>query len=160
MGLDMYLNRRTYVKNWDHMSDAEKHQITVKLNKKKHPYIKPKNISYITEEVGYWRKANHIHKWFVENVQNGVDECQESFPSFEQLKELLDLCEQVKKDPEKAGELLPTQSGFFFGGTEYDEWYMNDIDNTIKILKPLIKDAENKTEGIRWSPEFIYQSSW
>lgn len=20
-------------------------------------------------EVGYWRKANHIHKWFVDNVQ-------------------------------------------------------------------------------------------
>ena len=27
------------------------------------------------EEVGYWRKANAIHGWFVRNVQNGKDDC-------------------------------------------------------------------------------------
>ncbi len=40
---------------------------------------------------------------------------------------LLEVCKQVAADPSKAEELLPTQSGFFFGGTEYDEYYMNSI---------------------------------
>lgn len=29
----------------------------------------------IMTEIAYWRKANHIHKWFVDNVQYGVDDC-------------------------------------------------------------------------------------
>ena len=27
------------------------------------------------ESFGYWRKANQIHKWFVDNVQGGIDDC-------------------------------------------------------------------------------------
>ena len=26
-------------------------------------------------EIGYWRKSNQIHKWFVDNIQEGVDNC-------------------------------------------------------------------------------------
>lgn len=28
----------------------------------------------IWQEIGYWRKANHIHKWFVDKVQGGDDD--------------------------------------------------------------------------------------
>jgi hypothetical protein len=52
----------------------------------------------------------------------------------------------------KAGELLPTTSGFFFGGTEYDKYYMEDIKNTIKIIEKCLKLPE------AW--EFEYHSSW
>ena len=34
MGLDMYLSKRTYVKNWNFQKDDEKHKVTVKLNGK------------------------------------------------------------------------------------------------------------------------------
>ena len=43
-------------------------------------------------EIIYWRKANAIHKWFVENVQEGVDDCGEYEVTVEQLTELRDLC--------------------------------------------------------------------
>jgi len=46
-------------------------------------------------ELGYWRKANAIHAWFVKNVQNGIDECQEANVTREQLTELKSLCERV-----------------------------------------------------------------
>jgi hypothetical protein len=46
-------------------------------------------------ELGYWRKANAIHAWFVKNVQNGVDDCGDYPVSPKKLKTLLDLCEQV-----------------------------------------------------------------
>jgi len=162
----MYLHRKTYVKNWDHMNPEELHQISVKLNKKKHPYIDAKKICYIEEEVGYWCKANAIHRWFVQNCQNGVDDCKEYSVSDDQLHKLLYICKQVKEDHSKAAELLPPQSGFFFGGTDIDEWYFQDIDNTIKILEPLVKLGNeikaNSEAGIpvRDWPYYTYQSSW
>jgi hypothetical protein len=44
--------------------------------------------SEVIEEVMYWRKANQIHKWFVDNVQDGVDDCKEYWVSEEKLQEL------------------------------------------------------------------------
>ncbi len=88
----------------------------------------------------------------MENVQNGIDECQESYVSREQLQSLLDICRIVKIDKDKAPQLLSTQSGFFFGGTEYDEWYFNDIDNTIEIIEEALSD-EN-------ADDFAYRASW
>ena len=43
-------------------------------------------------EVMYWRKANAIHKWFVDNVQGGEDDCREYPVSNDQLIELRDTC--------------------------------------------------------------------
>lgn len=150
MGLDMYLHKRTYVQNWDHMEDSEKHQISITKGGCS-TAIELKRISHITEQVAYWRKSNQIHKWFVENVQNGVDDCGDYHVSEDDLKELLNQCEQIFKDPDKGKELLPTQSGFFFGGTEYDEYYHGDIHDTIKVLKKLLKET---------SGNFYYSSSW
>jgi hypothetical protein len=150
MGLDMYLEKRTYVKQWDHQSAEEKHEVVV--TKGGQPTnIDPKKVKYIIEEAGYWRKANQIHRWFVENVQNGVDNCGDYYVGSEKLAELLDLCKKVKADHSLADELLPSASGFFFGGTEYDEWYFNDIENTIDVLEEALKDDR---------ADYYYSSSW
>ena len=37
------------------------------------------------------------------------------------------ICDKVLDDNSLAEELLPTRSGFFFGSTDYDEWYFEDI---------------------------------
>ncbi len=116
MGLDMYLSKKTYVKNWSFHKPEEKHTISVKKGGKSRKDIKPKRVSHIVEEVMYWRKVNAIHSWFVENCQNGIDECQESYVSREQLEELASICEEVVKT--KDVSLLQTQGGFFFGSTE------------------------------------------
>ena len=79
MGLDMYLYKKHYVKNWDWMADHEKHTISVKKGKKKLDHIKPDRICYVMEQVMEWRKFNALHKWFVDNVQEGVDDCKECF---------------------------------------------------------------------------------
>jgi hypothetical protein len=80
-----------------------------------------------------------------------VDNCGEYFVPIVRLKELLELCLAVKLNPEQAGTLLPTGSGFFFGGEEYDEWYFNDIDNTIEVLKEALSDDD---------ASYYYSSSW
>lgn len=47
------------------------------------------------KEIGYWRKANHIHHWFVDNVQKGVDDCGIYVVHPVQLIDLLELCCKV-----------------------------------------------------------------
>lgn len=161
MGLDMYLSKRTYVKNWDHMQKEEKHRVYVSKNGKSVSHIKPKRVAYIIEEVLYWRKANHIHKWFVDNVQKGVDDCGTYYVEMEKLKQLRDLCKDVierKGDSTNAPRVLPTQSGFFFGGTEYDKYYYDDTQRTLETLDELIKEHE-EIEG-SWKPDYEYHASW
>lgn len=151
MGLDMYLERDTYIKNWEHNGNPW----TVDIRKNGVP-LNLYNPTSITEQVGYWRKANHIHKWFVDNVQDSKDECQRSFVSLEQLQELLNVCEQVLADHDLASELLPTNSGFFFGATEYDEYYFEDIQETVVILTRVLA-----TTDTAWGHQTLYyQASW
>ena len=161
MGLDMYLWKKNYVKNWDFMSPEEKHSIIVKKGDTPVEHIKPERISEITEQVGYWRKANHIHRWFVENVQNGEDDCGEYYISDDSLLELLDICKRIIENKELASELLPTQPGFFFGSTDYDDYYFEDIENTIEIIESLLSDRLENEDGSKYFPGSIYyESSW
>ena len=150
MGLDMYLEKRTYVRQWEHQSPEEKYEVVVTKggNSTK---IDSRKVKYVVEEAGYWRKANQIHRWFVENVQDGIDNCGDYYVSKETLEELLDVCKKVEADHSLAESLLPSASGFFFGGTDYDEWYYNDITNTIKMLEEALEDDDC---------DFYYSSSW
>ena len=79
MGLDMYLRAKQYYSPAEYRGEE---------NNKKFEELKEMGGlgDYLDEylpsisleaSVGYWRKANHIHRWFVENVQGGEDECQE-----------------------------------------------------------------------------------
>ena len=122
-------------------------------------------------EAAYWRKANQVHNWFVENVQEGVDDCGAYEVTIDELQHLIDLCSKAKdimdassRDEsadgeydgevvEKLNELLPTTSGFFFGTTEYDEWYYSQIEDTINQLE---KVKENHEDGVTYK----YCSSW
>ena len=150
MGLDMYLYKKTYVKYWEHNGD-DNYEITITKNGKPVD-IDTKNISYLVEQVGYWRKANQVHQWFVENVQEGNDNCGSYYVSRENLLELLELCNQVLDKKEMAEELLPSHSGFFFGGTDYNEWYFEQLEETKKIIESCLSDEH--------AHDFMYSSSW
>lgn len=152
MGLDMYLYKRSYIFSHDIYKENINESVDVWRGGQRHPSIKPERIKYVTEEVGYWRKANQIHNWFVENVQKGIDECQESYVSRKKLEQLLSICKEVIMDPTKAPELLPTSKGFFFGSDDYDKWYMEDIKSTIDILEENLSDTE--------ADDFYYRASW
>lgn len=157
MGLDMYLTKRTFIgAEYDHRH--VKGICDISIEGKRVP-IKLKRISEITESVAYWRKANQIHNWFVKNVQKGVDDCNAYFVSLEQLKELMNTCKTVLKDKSKASDLLPSQGGFFFGSTEYDEYYFSDLKDTVKMLNTLIRELEREKANEQFS-YIYYRSSW
>lgn len=158
MGLDMYLTKRTYVQNWDYMKESEKNYVSVKGADEKH--IKPERVQYIIEQLCYWRKANHIHKWFVENVQGGEDDCGEYIVSLPELKQLMDVCYEVMTDNSRAEELLPTEGGFFFGSTNYDDFYFTQTSDTYKILKELVEELESYNTPLNNSSWMLYRASW
>lgn len=154
MGLDMYLSAKRYMSKYFDPVDAER----IKQVNDIFGVIGIEDEDFGAEEVkfrvAYWRKANAIHEWFVQNVQNGVDECREAWVSREQLQELIDICKQIIDNPKKAEELLPTQSGFFFGSTDYDDWYLQNIAYTVERLEKILKDPAFE------KADFYYQSSW
>jgi len=148
MGLDMYLSAKLYTSKYQEKATNKK----IWKMFKEVEQIDNLDSAEVKLKVGYWRKANAIHKWFVEVVQEGEDECRAHDVSREQLKELMELCKEVLANKEKAKDLLPTQNGFFYGNTEYGEFYFEDLENTIKIIERCLKLPEN------WDIE--YRSSW
>ena len=147
MGLDMYLTAKRYI--WRHR-EAEVLEAVNNLCLVK-PHYRPKQIEY---EAAYWRKANQIHGWFVTNVQDGKDDCEEYVVSLPQLQKLYEACINVAMNHDLAEKLLPTGQGFFFGGTDYDDRYFEDVQDTIDSLEPILSDEDAK------HLDFFYQSSW
>jgi hypothetical protein len=151
MGLDMYLVAKRHISQYQEADKA----LGTELMQHFPELAADLTVQEVTVRVGYWRKANHIHKWFVDNVQDGEDNCAGYYVSREALDELRRRCQQVLDFRHLAVENLPTASGFFFGNTDYDEYYFSSVEHTIKIIDSalLLLDADQD-----WDIE--YSSSW
>ncbi len=68
-------------------------------------------------------------------------------------KELRDDCKSVLSNHSLAEELLPCESGFFFGSTEYDKYYYNDLEYTVELIGNILDKYSSEHT-------FSYQSSW
>ena len=55
---------------------------------------------------------------------------------------------------EKAKELLPTQSGFFFGGTDYDEYYFEDVKDAADLMQSFLDNFDFEKY------QLVYRASW
>jgi hypothetical protein len=165
MGLDMYLHAKKYVEkiNWDKLdrdNDIGLDSPEV-VNPLWNEIVDTAGMSDVATDIygvhvevtcAYWRKANQIHKWFVDNVQGGNDNCGEYYVSNEKLNQLRETCRQAlfAKDP----SLLPPQAGFFFGSYDIDEWYWQDIKDTIKKIDRVLALPDMSKLS------FYYTSSW
>jgi hypothetical protein len=90
----------------------------------------------------YFRKVNFLFAYY-QNAGKLVDEYY-AFTDASDIDDIIDRCERVLKNHKLANELLPTQSGFFFGGTDYDGWYFNDVKDCLTQMKnyrKLLKDG-------------------
>ena len=148
----MYLTKKYYIgAQYEHNNITGSFEI-FKNGKKLN--LDLNEVNSVDCEVAYWRKANAIHAWFVKNVQEGDDNCKQYYVYREQLKELLEICERIKANHELADQLLPVQPGFFFGPTEYDDWYFQYIDSAISQISKLDLGGEDR------SFDYYYESSW
>jgi len=143
MGLDMFLKAERFF--WYDEARPEVPEVPAGYD-----------VRTITVEAGYWRKANHIHAWFVDHVQGGEDTCKNYPVDREDLAALLETCKAVLAEPGRASELLPTQSGFFFGSTDYNEFYFEEVRRTVAIIEDCLD--ESKFFLAKW--DFEYHASW
>ena len=134
--------------------------------------------TYLDKEVAYWRKANSIHNWIYNNcAKEGQEDYEDIYVSKEKIEELINICGLVLQDLKTCGkgytkihtgwsggqdtyetievyesivakQLLPTQSGFFFGSTEYTEYYKEDLEDTIRQLEQVLKETDFENEEL------------
>jgi len=168
MGLDMYLFSAPKIEGLELNEILRANIYLLRLEKENNElYLKVKDYVQQIEEFGhtrkslltevmYWRKANHIHYWFVENVFGGKDESLASSEvTKQQIFNLCRHCDIVLNNETKANEFLPTMSGPFFGSLNYDSFYFEETKRTHDELRKLLI-----------SPDFfeknylLYQCSW
>ena len=203
MGLDMYLYAEKSISSYDYETvDGE---MSRRGNDMYDKVIESAGMSSlpasqygsvkVSKCVGYWRKANAIHGWFIRECANGVDECQDIYVSKENLIRLRDLCVNALSDRDKAtpsedrttlinitddisfsdeitsrilaerdktsvlthadyeSDPLAPVAGFFFGGTEKDEWYYETLERTIDVINSCLAYGDDELQ-------FIYRASW
>lgn len=157
MGLDSYIFRtkkdRPHFENYSDTSSDEFYE-----------YV---------DELWYARKANALHRWFVDNVQEGEDDCRVALISEEKLEKLeaildkivgywdstgsqgLSDDDRIEKIKDKCAKILPVRKGFFFGDYGYDYYfYMWPILDLRKNIKYLLNNGDIKKYN------YYYNSSW
>lgn len=118
-----------------------------------------RNDSRDKDEVHYWRKANSIHNWILKETGTSSD-FNAGDNDIEITKDMLiKFVEQAKtvlkdRSDETSERLIPSCSGFFFGSTEYDEWYYDDIKDTAEKFLELVNTFD--FEGYK----LLYSCSW
>lgn len=149
MGLDMYLHRNVYVNT----SIGDKVVVKNENNKVKKKIIIRRNLTgvHIREPLAYWRKANAIHRYLLE-CAGAEDNCQEVWLYGYNLKQLREVCQEVQNNHKLAPEKLPTQEGFFFGSTEYDDYYFEQLQKTIEMIDAI--------EDLGEYDAIVYTPSW
>ncbi|GAA0260165.1 hypothetical protein [Rhodanobacter caeni] len=150
MGLDMYLEAKRHVAPCDPRTEPTRRAIGTAIG-----YMPPKEkpgqdaslleVSGVTVRVGYWRKFDALHRWFVSNVQEGVDDCRPAFVSVDTLIELEGKLEQ-------ASDASVSASDHFTA--DVDETLEDgEVDYTLKVLHHAKQLQE---QG--W--DIYYRASW
>jgi len=154
MGLDQYLSASHYISRFDYDNHVQSENALFSLIVSQFDVdVDPSGHAGLSIDfpMGYWRKSNQVHQWFVDKFADGEDDCRKMFVNRESLEELKELCLKVLADHSLAEELLPSHSGFFFGSTEYDEWYFKDLARTVEIIDRCLASKFDY---------FEYQASW
>jgi hypothetical protein len=193
VGLDMYLSAKRFASGYEFLPEEKQElykKITTLAGIKGTEHAQ---FAEISVTIGYWRKANAIHGWFVRELADGKDECQRIYVTRENLETLRAEC--LKGLTQKPEVLVPAVSttvtvdmgqttdpmtamvdmmkvqahahefndetdndplrpikGYFFGGTVKDEWYYEDLSETVRICDEALALTDDWT--------FEYQASW
>ena len=155
MGLDMYLTRIIFIGGcYANRKVTGKVAISIKGQPVK---VAAKNIDSIITRVGYWRNANAVHHWFVNNYAGGIDDCTPICLNASDLIKLRNICQSILNLPSgakrnrQALKLLPPKDGPAFNSGKIDDRYYDDLELTVEILQDIPED----------DPEYYeYRASW
>jgi len=150
MGLDMYLEAKLHLPPYDKKLDPVRQVIGQAIGYTP-PAEKPGHdatlmeVTGVTVRVGYWRKFDPLHQWFVNHVQEGHDDCRTAYVAPDILSTLEGQLDQVSDDPESAGE--------YFVSEDADPMSEGDLDTTLRIVAQARKLQERG-----W--DIYYRASW
>ena len=181
MGLDMYLSKKTYVKQWSHRKPEDQFEVSVTRGGNTYSNIRPERVSYVIEELMYWRKANQIHGWFCNNTSEITPDVRYYVTKtdlevlYETCKTVLDILDKAPKkikqvvagwkdgeqymedvevyDNDVLQDILPPTQGFFFGSDTIDDYYKQDIIDTMNFLQQELSECQE-------DDEYEYYASW
>ena len=174
MGLDQYLTKRKFF--W---SDEEKPKAVIQLEKQFKWKINEVELEAIywrkSNQIHKWFVMNvqegeddcgnyELNKEKLEELLAVVTKVIDSIELIDWEKYMskkfndwklieVERTQKIVKDSSVAEELLPNWGWFFFGSTDYDEWYYNDLVNTKKDIEGTLADH------IEWM-YYSYHSSW
>ncbi|WP_261998678.1 hypothetical protein [Enterococcus faecalis] len=98
------------------------------------------------QEIGYWRKANQIRAFFAsyapELIGENIEMLAVNKEMLLELKRRINCC-LTERNENISSELLPTSQGFFFGSSEYDGWYYEQLENTLPIIEEALIAINN-----------------
>ena len=100
-----------------------------------------------TKEIGYFRKVNFLIPFFKSQLGREIPNLRKVTIDKEDAEELLRRCSAVLDDHSKAEELLPTQEGFFFGNTDYDDYYFKDVERVRDYVKDTLLPEFDKLDS-------------
>jgi len=163
MGLDMNFYKRTYLDPKRQTIAGEgltypdiRVQEYTDFNGNKRPARIINKVKYVVEDAGYMRKANAIHGFIVDRCFGGDEpNCQWITMSKDFVEELRDTCKFLlahQNDDnfkELAEQQLPACEGFFFGPTEYDDFYID----CLKLFLEITDDWELDNDNV----DYIYR---
>ena len=127
------------------------------------------------EEIGYWRKFNALHNYivteigknpnsnceYIEMLESDIDTLLEKL---NKVKEILDGAPKVnfskeystwsydKETQDAVAEILAPQAGFFWGDTNINSYYYDNILSSIKIFTEAKRRAQ--------AGQIVEYSSW
>ena len=103
-------------------------------------YFEKRKVEYL--ELSYFRKVNFLVKYFLD-LGYDVENLKDVVICKEDIEELLNRCCKVLENNDLASELLPTTEGFFFGSTNYDDYYFKDVEDVRTTCIDLLEEFES-----------------
>ena len=168
MGLDIFFHK-TSRSRWNEYQDECDKLANLSDEEKEQGFhgTEAPDDKFAPEEVGYFRKVNFLMEFFAYDGN-----CEYKEITREQLEELQDKCLVISsmkpsrvelykpdketpwdkarvvnvysdKDKQRCAEILPTCPGFFFGSTDYGEWYFADVKEVLTWVTGVLKDLED-----------------
>ena len=102
------------------------------------------------EFLAYFRKVNFLFEFFSGSLN---EEEMTAVITRGEMEELIEKCEFVLNNRDKASEILPTCDGFFFGSLDYDDYYFESV---AKVLLSFQVILENYSDDYLYIIDFSY----
>lgn len=99
------------------------------------------------KKIAYFRKVNFLVKFMEDYYDHIIENCEPIQIDEDCILELKWRCESVLKNRKLADSLLPTVSGFFYGSTEYDDFYYSNVEQVLDSCKKILEEFSKLPEG-------------